>query len=64
MIHALYGCSSFKIVFDFCCVFVIISSGFPIKAPIPLINIVHISIMHELSPATELGPLFDSKIDN
>ena len=44
--------SSFKVVFNFCCVFVIELSSFPVEASVPFIDIINISIVQEFSPVT------------
>ena len=46
--------SSFKVILDFCCVFVIEPSSFPVEASVPFIDIINISIMQEFSPTTIL----------
>ena len=55
--HHSDGSSSLKVLFDLGRVLVVVARRLEVELHVPLVDVVHVSLVVELPPATELGTL-------
>ena len=59
LMYALYSSSSLQVLFDLGGVLVVESCSLFVKLHVPLIDVVHVSLLIEGTATTELGTLLD-----